>query len=239
MARAEIVAFTDDDTIPDPGWLKMGLQSISPDVHAISGRIVMPIPEVPSDYERDASHLEDAEFAAANCMVRLTVLHSIGGFDERFTMAWREDSDLHFALLKGGYTLVRAASAIVVHPLRPGRFAIAIGMQRKIMFDTLLYKKYPELYRRRIRRGPPWFDMTVSVLLVITVSALITGRWSAAGAAGAVWGILTLYFCAKRLNGTRHDPLHIAETLITSVAIPPLSIFWRIVGSLRFGKGFP
>jgi uncharacterized membrane protein YqaE (UPF0057 family) len=29
-------------------------------------------------------------------------------------------------------------------------------------------------------------------------------------------------------------PLHIAEMIVTSVLIPPLAVFWRLVGMLRF-----
>jgi glycosyltransferase involved in cell wall biosynthesis len=239
LAQAPIVAFTDDDTIADPAWLARGLAAMKGGVDAISGGIVMPMPEVPSDYELDASHLQEAEFATANCMVRRDVLEKLGGFDARYTLAWREDSDLHFALLESGCRVLRVPQAFVLHPLRPARYAQAVGVQRKVMFDTLLFKKYPRLYRQRIRPGPPWLYLSMCGLIILAVGAALVQAWALAATASCAWLVLTLWLSLKRLEGTRHDAAHIAEMVLTSIAIPPVSVFWRIVGSVKFRKGFP
>ncbi len=237
--RAAVVAFTDDDTVPRPDWLARGLAALGPGIDAVAGAIVMPLPPVPSDYELDASHLQEAEFATANCLVRRTALEAVGGFDARYGMAWREDSDLHFALLESGHTVAREPSAVVEHPLRPAPYAVALRAQRKIRYDTLLYKKYPRLYRQRIRRGPPWLYLSICVLLVAAPVALAAGEHEVAALAGAGWLLLTLRFFLQRIRPTRKDAAHIVETLITSCMIPPLSIYWRIVGSLSYRAGFP
>jgi GT2 family glycosyltransferase len=238
-AAADIIAFTDDDTVPDAAWLAAGLALFGPDVDALSGRIVMPLPPNPTDYELDASRLQDAEFATANVFVRRQALERVGGFDPRFRLAWREDSDLHFALIEHGMRIVKAPQAVVVHPVRPAPFGAGIGMQRKIVFDTLLYKKHPHLYRERIRPHPPWFYLAATLLLVVALVAF-AARQPAAGVPAAIaWAAMTAWFCLRRLRGTRRTPDHIAETLFTSAAIPPASIFWRVVGSLRFRAGFP
>ncbi|AOB32561.1 glycosyl transferase family 2 [Bordetella sp. H567] len=238
-ARAELIAFTDDDTVPDPAWLAAGLAAFRPGVDALSGRIVMPLPPNPTDYELDASRLQDAEFATANVFLRRAALEHVGGFDPRFRLAWREDSDLHFALMEHGLRIERAPQAIVVHPIRPGAFGVGMGMQRKIVFDTLLYKKHPRLYRERIRPHPPWFYLSVTALLLLALGALAAGWLPGGVAALAAWAALTGWFSLRRLRGTRRTPDHIAEIVVTSAAIPPLSIFWRVVGSLRYRAGFP
>ncbi|MFC4278562.1 glycosyltransferase family 2 protein [Achromobacter aloeverae] len=237
--QAPIIAFTDDDTVPRPDWLAAGLAAMRPGVDAVAGAIVMPIPPNPSDYELDASHLQEAEFATANCLVRRAALDAVGGFDTRYGMAWREDSDLQFALLEGGYDIERAPAAIVEHPLRPAPYAVALRAQRKVRYDTLLYKKYPRLYRERIRRGPPWHYLSICALLAVVVLALAAGQRGLAVAAGLGWLVLTARFFLRRIRPTRKDLPHLVETLITSIAIPPLSIYWRIVGSLAYRAGFP
>src|SRR5690606_26512499 len=131
-ARGPVIAFTDDDTVPDAGWLAAGLAAMVDGVAAVTGRIEMPLPAKPSDIEVDAAGLTRAEFVTANCFVRRDVLEEVNGFDERFSMAWREDSDLHFNLLERGHKIVRAPDALVVHPLRDMRFAAGIGMQKKV-----------------------------------------------------------------------------------------------------------
>src|SRR5690349_11608224 len=155
-ASGEVIAFTDDDTIPDRGWLAHGWRAIAQGSDAVAGAIHMPLRAAPTDYERDASGLSRAEFATANCFVRRSALETVGGFDERFTAAWREDSDLQFSLLDAGFKVGFASDAIVVHPIRPAKWGVSVSQQRKIAFDALLFKKHARRYRERIRPAPPW-----------------------------------------------------------------------------------
>ncbi|OZI75774.1 glycosyltransferase family 2 protein [Bordetella genomosp. 2] len=238
-ARGRIIAFTDDDTIADPDWLGQGVLALRPGIQAAAGRTDMPIPEIPTDYERDAAGLTRSEFITANCFVRRGALEEVGGFDQRYTMAWREDSDLFFALLERGMEVVRAPAARVLHPLRPAPFAAGLGMQKKVMFDVLLYRKYPRLYRARVRQGPPWFYLSVALSLVAALAAAAAGYWIAAAVLGGIWLALTGYFFARRLAGVSHAPWHVAELALTSAAIPLLSIGWRLVGAARYGARFP
>ncbi len=238
-ARAPIIAFTDDDTIPDRAWLEAGLAAMAPGVQAATGRIVMPLPDKPSDYERDAGRLRQAEFATANCFVLREALERVGGFDERYTMAWREDSDLHFSLIEEGCRIEWAPQAVVVHPLRPAPFGAGLSMQRKVMFDVLLYRKHRALYRERIRGGPPWFYLLVTASLIAAVALPPAGRPVAGALAAALWLALSLGFFFHRLRGTSARPRNVGDLLLTSLFIPPLSIFWRLVGVFRFGWGMP
>lgn len=238
-ARSEIIAFTDDDTVAHADWLKQGVLAMTPATSAVSGRIVMPLPTQPTDYERDAAGLADAEFATANCFVRRRALLSVGGFDTRFTSAWREDSDLHFALLENDLIVVRCPLAQVLHPIRPARFGAGLAMQRKVMFDTLLLNKYPELYRERIRRGPPWFYLAVTSAAVVAVVALLLPLWWLAGGAGLLWLVLTAIFFRRRAQGTSSRIRDRLDLALTSALVPLLSIGWRLVGMARFGPRFP
>lgn len=239
LAAAPVVAFTDDDTVPDPAWLATGLAAIDTGADAVTGRIEMPLPPRPSDIELDAAGLTRAEFVTANCFVRLAALKAVGGFDERFGMAWREDSDLHFNLLESAAVIVHAPDALVVHPLRDLPFAAGISMQKKVMFDVLLYGKHPRLYRERIRPSPPWLYLGIALLLVAALVLFLAGSMLAAGVLLAVWALATLWFFARRLRRSALTLRNVAELLVTSIVIPPLSIFWRLVGVGRFGARFP
>jgi GT2 family glycosyltransferase len=239
IADAPIIAFTDDDTIPDREWLHAGLQSMATGAEAAAGRIVMALPDKPTDYERDAGRLREAEFATANCFVQREALDMVGGFDERYSQAWREDSDLHFSLLRSGCRIAWAPQAVVVHPLRPAPFAAGLSMQRKVMFDVLLYRKFRDLYRQRIRKRPPWFYLLVTANLLAIPVALLAGWNTTAAWAAALWLALTLGFFARRISGTSWSLKNTTELLLTSMLIPPLSIFWRMVGIARFGWAMP
>lgn len=237
QARAALIAFTDDDTVPATDWLRQGLAALTDDRMAICGSVLMPLPDIPSDYQRDASGLTRAEFVCANCFVRRDALLAIGGFDERFTAAWREDSDLQFRLLArfgSQLKIGREPKAVVVHPVRPAGWGVSLRQQKKIQFDALLYKKHPQLYRSRIRRAPR-YDYYLTVLLLLTAPLAAAAGWPwLASLAALAWAGLSLRFCLQRLRGTLHTPSHVAEMLVTSALLPPLAVYWRLVGALRY-----
>lgn len=232
----ELIAFTDDDTVPDPGWLAAGLAAFDrdPDLAAAAGWTEVPLPPVPTDYQRNEGGLAAAEFVTANCFVRRRVLEDVGGFDERFRAAWREDSDLHFTLLERGLKVGKVPDAVVVHPVRPAGWGVSVRQQRKSQYDALLFNKHPELYRRRLPTGRPWdYYAIVASLLALPVAAAL-GAWVIAAAAAGVWLVLTGRFAARRLSGTARTRRHVVEMLVTSAVIPPLSVFWRLAGAARF-----
>lgn len=233
-ARGEIIAFTDDDTIASPEWLKNGVHAFDPDVKAVWGKIEMPLEGTPTDYERDAKGLETAEFVTANCFCPRSVLEEIGGFDERFRYAWREDADLYFRLLALGGKVLHAPEALITHPIRPASWGVSMRQQKKILFDALLYKKHPELYRKKIRAKPRLDYYVIVASLIVGVISLLLGQPVVAAPAGLIWLALTARFCAMRLSGTAKTPSHIAEMIVTSAIIPPLAVFWRMVGAFRF-----
>jgi cellulose synthase/poly-beta-1,6-N-acetylglucosamine synthase-like glycosyltransferase len=233
-ARSEIIAFTDDDCIPEMNWLQAGMKAFTDDVAAMAGRIVMPLPSKPTDYEYNASQIEKSEFATANCFYRRAILMQVGGFDERFTTAWREDSDLFFTLLQRNAICIFAPKAVVMHPVRAARWGISLAQQRKSMFNALLYKKHPNLYRQRIQATPPWrYYVTVGCLLLAVLSVFLhVGVLPII--ASLAWFYMTGHFCIQRLRKTSHTPRHILEMIFTSALIPPLSIFWRLWGAIKF-----
>lgn len=235
-AKAEIIAFTDDDTIPEPEWLAHGVRALAPDVAAVSGATEMPIPDPPSDYERDAVGLTRSEFITANCFVRRSALQAVGGFDPRYTMAWREDSDLHFALLDCGLEVKREPRARVLHPLRKAGFAAGLGMQKKAMFDMLLRRKYPALYQHRIQSTAWRYYLGVVAALAVALVLAMLGHAAAAWAAAAVWLGLSVNFFLRRLRGTRRALRDVVDLAVTSACIPLLSIWWRTLGWIRFGR---
>jgi GT2 family glycosyltransferase len=237
-ALGAIIAFTDDDTVSRPQWLASGLQAFDADVHAVWGRIVMPLNRIPTDYEKDAKGLETAEFVTANCFCTRKALEKIKGFDERFRYAWREDADLYFRLLELDGRVLHAPTAVVVHPIRPAGWGVSIRQQKKVLFDALLYKKHPALYRQKIRPHARWDYYVIVAALIAFVAALALGAPSIATGAALVWLFLTARFCAKRLQPTIKTPAHVAEMIVTSAVIPVLSVFWRMVGALRFRVPF-
>jgi glycosyltransferase involved in cell wall biosynthesis len=211
QAWAPIIAFTDDDTVPGERWLEEGLEAMRRGADAAVGRTIMPLPVPPTDYQRNESGLELGEFITANCFVRRPVLERLGGFDESFRLPWREDSDLHFRLLEQGLRIVKAERALVIHPVRPAPWGISLRQQRKVVFDALLFRKHPRLYRERIRGTPRWDYYLIVGSLVLGVFA----PWAL-----IAWAVLTGRFCAQRLHGNSKAPAHVPELLVAARRSP-------------------
>jgi GT2 family glycosyltransferase len=158
-ARGMLVAFTDDDCLPSAEWLRAGCAAFTDDTAAVAGQLSMPLPQAqrrPTDYERKTALLATAGFVTANCFVRRAVLEELDGFDERYELAWREDSDLLARILARGGVVAQAPDAVVLHPVRPARWGVSLAQQRKSSYNALLYREHPEFYRREIQAGPPW-----------------------------------------------------------------------------------
>ena len=241
-ARGALIAFTDDDTIPDPDWLRQGEAAMAPASRvAVWGRVRVPLPERMTDNARNTAGLENAVFVTANAFVRRDALARVGGFDERYRRAWREDTDLYFALLAAfpeADSVVAAPAALVLHPVREAKFGVSVGQQANMAFDALLFKKYPQLYDRHVGfRRPP---LGYSVIAGSTLAALLA--WPFSGGAAAGFAVLALAgiarFAAKRLHGLDPSPRQVADMLLSSFAIPYLSLFWRLVGALRWRVAF-
>jgi len=249
VATGEIIAFTDDDCLPDVGWLRAGVAAFTDEVIGVSGRIIVPLRHTPTDYEYNAAQLANAEFVTANCFYRRASLAAIGGFDERFTAAWREDSDLFFSLMqhyscerKGSGmvgseisgSFIHAPDAIVVHPIRSAPWGVSLKQQRKSMFNALLYKKHPRLYRQKIQSAPPWHYYGMLGAQLACVFGLLRKKHSFAFVIACLWMSLLGRFFLHRLSHTSRHPSHIAEMFITSLLIPPLAIYWRIRGAIKY-----
>ncbi|HXG35447.1 MAG TPA: glycosyltransferase family 2 protein, partial [Dehalococcoidia bacterium] len=59
-------------------------------------------------------------------------------------------------------------------------------------------------------------------------------RPALAATMGAGWAALAAWLFWKRAQGVSHRPLHLLELALTSVLIPPLGVFWRLAGAIRY-----
>jgi GT2 family glycosyltransferase len=236
-ANGTLVAFTDDDCRPEPGWLsalwkifeRHGKKEM-----AFSGTVKVPISETPTDFELNTSHLETAEFITANCACTKNALELTGGFDERFKVAWREDSDLEFKLLENHIPIVKVNDAVVVHPVRKAKWGVSIKEQRKTMFNALLYKKYPSLFRQKIQKSPAWNYYLIIAGCVTALSGVMLKNNMLIASGTLLYGSLTLAFIIKRLMQTSKSADHVMEMIATSIVIPFASVYWTLYGAFKY-----
>jgi glycosyltransferase involved in cell wall biosynthesis len=236
-AKGELILFTDDDCVPSAKWVLgfwKAYETMQTNRIAFTGKILVPHKKPPTDHERNTIALEEADFVTANCAVSKAMLEHIGGFDEAFKMAWREDSDLEFKLLNAGVNIPHVEDAVVEHPIREAPWGISLKEQRKSMFNALLFKKYPQLYRNRINKRPVLLYYGMVLLLFICLTALLLDAKTVAVGSFLGWFILVTYFITKRLSGASLAFKHVIEMIVTSMFIPFLSVFWTLYGSYKY-----
>lgn len=241
MANGELIIFTDDDCIPLFYWVEdfvRAYRQFNKKEIAFTGKIKVPVSERPTDHAKNTALLEKAEFVTANCACSKKALEKIGGFDEEFTMAWREDSALQFDLYEENIPIEKLNGALLVHPVREAPWGISIKEQKKSMFNPLLYKKHPTLYQQKIHKRPPWYYYGIIFLWVSTFTAAAFEketimRFSFVGCIG-----LVTWFMCKRLKSASLKPGHVLEMFVTSLIIPFLSVFWTLYGAIRYKTFF-
>jgi GT2 family glycosyltransferase len=230
-----VIAFTDDDCIPDKRWLNEIWNNINHfGYDAITGKVIVPHATRPTDHEKNTAGLETAEFITANCACTKNALLRAGGFDEQFPLAWREDSDLEFKLIRENITIRRIDSAIVTHPVRQTKWGISIRDQKKTQYNALLYKKFPDLYREKIQPIPPVLYYAIVISFILMLSGLgARSHWMALTGC-YLWIALTFNFIVKRLYTTSLSTSHVIEMVFTSFVIPFSSIFWQWYGAIKY-----
>ena len=241
-AQAPVVAFLDDDGVPASGWLAEGLAAFGADVDVLCGRVDKAGPGAARACGAQTHPDPMPELCITNCFCRKSVLEALEGFDERFEQSSHGEADLHFRLLGMGARIVRSTDAVVVQPVPPMPWGASLAETRRAVFDALLYKKHPRLYRERIGAIPPLDYYLATAALVLALGALLAGAGVPALVAGLAWLALTARLCMQRLRGAagRHPPTvsYMLDIVVTSALIPPLAVFWRLVGAIRYRVRF-
>ncbi len=232
-SSAAWVAFLDDDVEPPDDWvaqLHADLRSLPAEVAATQGRLVVPLPthRRPTDWERSTAGLESARWATADMAYRRSALEQVGGFDERFPRAYREDADLGLRVVAAGRRIVRGQRG-VVHPVRPATWRQSIRGQRGNADDALMRALHGRDWRARARVPAGrrrWHLVTTAALLAIAVPQVRRP-------ALLLWLGLTAEFAWRRIAPGPRTPTEVATMTVTSVAIPPVATAWWLHGWTR------
>ncbi|WUI04050.1 HAD-IIIA family hydrolase [Spirillospora sp. NBC_00431] len=240
-AATEWIAFLDDDVVPGPDWpagLAADLAGLPPDVAGCQGRVTVPLPSdrAATDWERNTAALASADWITADMAYRRGVLAELGGFDERFRRAYREDADLALRALDAGHRLVPGGRR-VTHPVRPAGFWASARAQAGNADDVLMWRVHGRHWRLRAGEGRGLLrrhalTTAAGQLALAVVPAALRDRRAAAAAcvAGGVWAALTARFAYERIRPGPRTPGEAATMLVTSAVIPPVAIWHRLRG---------
>ncbi|MBO8184978.1 glycosyltransferase family 2 protein [Streptomyces spirodelae] len=235
----EWIAFLDDDVLPGERWtqrLVADLTAAGQDTAGSQGRITVPLPEhrAPTDWERNTAGLAEARWITADMAYRRAALEAVGGFDERFRRAFREDADLALRLLDAGWRLVEGERH-TVHPVRPADRWVSVRAQRGNADDVLMNRLHGPGWwlRAAADRGRLPRHAAVTAAAGAALAGLAAGHRRTAAVLGGLWLLGTGEFLRARL---RPGPRTLDESLtmlLTSPLIPPAATFHWARGRLR------
>jgi HAD superfamily hydrolase (TIGR01662 family) len=238
-ARTEWIAFLDDDVVPDPDWyeaLAADLADLPPDVAGSQGRVRVPLPadRRPTDWERGTAGLATSSWITADLAYRRAALAAVGGFDERFPRAFREDSDLALRVMDTGARLIRGQRWIT-HPVRPVDRWVSARVQAGNADDVLMRRLHGPTWRDRadaaVGRRPRHLAVTATALA--TVGLTLARRPRAAALAALGWAAGTAEFAWARIAPGPRTRAEVATMAVTSALIPPLATWHFLRGAVQ------
>jgi cellulose synthase/poly-beta-1,6-N-acetylglucosamine synthase-like glycosyltransferase len=171
-STADVLAFLDDDSIPEPDWLRaLAAGFADPSVLAVTGRILPPAASVPAGvpfnldlgperrrFDRnDPLWFEKANFGGigigCNMAIHRRAFGIWSGFDERLgrgtPMHSGEESHAFFRLIEAGAVIAYLPEARVVHPLSPLGDHLK-DLSAAVPYMMLLF--FESSYKRRLLR---------------------------------------------------------------------------------------
>lgn len=206
-SRGVQVAFTDDDCVPDRGWLAAVASAFAEGADAVTGR-VLPLPNPDPETEGVALRLDparqvyaQAEGALAwdvgsgnNMCFRRDLLERIGGFDERFGVGARyrsaEDMEIFERALRAGATIVYEPEAIIYHEMKSrkeslrraypygyGMGALAVGLGLRRFLAFTAL--YSRLQTRALARGVVKGTARRGLEPLVTLAGFLAGAGAA------------------------------------------------------------
>lgn len=216
---AEWIAFLDDDVRVETDWLERAeadIGTLTARDAGTQGNVRVPLPpdRAPTDWERNVSGLETSAWITADLIYRRPVLEELGGFDERFRRAYREDSDFALRVFAAGWNIAQGSRRIE-HPVRPADPWVSVRMQAGNADDVLMFALHGRHWRERAHAPQ--------------------GRWPlhlATVACFAAWAALTADFAWRRIAPGPRTPKEIGTLLATSPIIPFAAVYHRARGFL-------
>jgi histidinol-phosphate phosphatase family protein len=233
---AEWIAFLDDDVVPAADWLEQlsrDLAELRPSVAGSQGRVVVPLPDGrrPTDWERSVKGLETARWATADMAYRRSALERMGGFNERFPRAYREDADLGLRVIGAGYGIARGWRWVIHPPGRGSRWA-SLKRQAGNADDALMTVLHGRGWQQRAAAPPGRRRRHIALTAVgaLAAASAIAGRPRIAAVAGAGWAAGTAEFALSRIAAGPLTAEEVTTMLATSAAIPPLATYHYLRG---------
>jgi hypothetical protein len=210
----EVLAFTDSDCEPQPGWLEAAIDRIDAGADLVAGRTRSARPVAP--LERAVNEADGGLFPSCNLVVRRAAYDAVGGFDAEAAGRWGfrwgrrarglgfgEDTLFGWAVARR-FRAEYAPDALVIHRVFPPDGHEWASRSLQMAAFPALVREVPELRGPLVRPGGQ-FSHRSRYGFYATVVALATRRPAVVAVAAAAWA-------AHRFHRTlRHAPVPVLD----------------------------
>jgi GT2 family glycosyltransferase len=239
LARGEILAFTDDDTVCDPDWLPHALRRLraQPELAGIEGAIV------PSGMDtcdpvlaRVVESRHGGVFLTANLVLRRDAfmraggarrlhLNSRSGWDEGF----RQDTDLGLRVERFAGPVPFDPDLVVEHPIENARLGRYLETATYFRIDAAFERVHPSHFPTLLGAPTERARVRGAVLATVSLPGLARRRTRRAAALGVLAGTAVQVVQIERdlwRAGLHRPPRAIASSVVRRL---PRSLAWAIV----------
>lgn len=208
-ARGRILAFTDSDCCPSPGWIEAGAGAIEAGADLVNG-LTLPARSI-NPLERSLGSATEGLYPTANMFFNRARFESIGGFDAlaKDRLGFRhnerargtgfgEDTIVAWKMIRAGCRVEHVPQAEVRHHVFPADVVEWLSRSWQTAAFPALVREVPEL-RGTIMRHKVLFGNRSRVPFYLTLFAVVARRRRLTLAACTWWTLI-------RLNEMRRMP---------------------------------
>lgn len=229
-ARGRVLAFTDADCVPDPGWLSAALAALEA-AELVQGRVLPPEGARIGPYDRSITVVSEyGLYETANLVVERELFERLDGFESILTprrgIELGEDVWLGWRARRSGARTCFSDAALVRHAVFPRSAAGFVAERARLRFFPELVRRIPELrdgfLYHRIFLSPrsARFDLA----LICTGAAIATRR------SAPLLGAVPYARALRRSSRGRPRP---AEVTVVQLAADALGAAALVYGSTR------
>jgi GT2 family glycosyltransferase len=232
-ARGELIAFTDADCEPDPGWLEAGLDAARRGAEVVQGPTLPPEgADIPPFAHHHALESETCLYEACNMFYKRSLLERLGGFSTSYFSRVREpfgeDTELGWRAQRAGARFQFEPKAVVRHAVTPRTAGQLVLYQWRGRAFPLLVRDVPELRRAFLHRR--YFLSRRSERFAAAIAGLALARRIPLAAALALpYARLVLADArrTRRRGRVRHVSLALASDAVLLAGLVWGSARWR------------
>ncbi len=141
LARFNWIGLLDADVQADSNWVTSALTWIHDQsgAGAIEGQTIVGNREQITPLTHQTENRQGGRYPTCNLLVRKQFCH----FHSGYKIPFREDTDLAFSILEGGFSIPFAQDLIVYHPPLAPKASRPTQLAKRYFFDGLLDRRFP------------------------------------------------------------------------------------------------